>query len=255
MNTVLYKKEGHIAYISLNRPDSRNAINRELVRDLRDAWIDFRDDDNLWVAILTGEGKSFCAGADVKEMQRGEWKFKQSLVFGDDRVAASNYGIYKPIIAAVHSHVAGAGMLLALECDIVIAETNTKFFLPEGKVNVPTLLAPFLTDYMPKAIATEMMYTGKPISAQRAYDVGMINRVVDMDELMVAAEEYANEILKNGPLSIFGTKEIMERGRYMDREGKIALIEHIATPIWNSEDSVEAKRAFLEKRSPQWKLK
>ena len=110
-------------------------------------------------------------------------------------------------------------------------------------------------DYMPKAIATEMMYTGKPISAQRAYNVGMINKVVDMDGLMAAAEEYAGFILQNGPLSIFGTKEIMERGRYMDREGKIALTEHIATPIWNSEDSVEAKQAFLEKRSPQWKLK
>lgn len=255
MSEVIYRKEGHIAFITLNRPENRNAINRQLVCELREAWIDYRDDENLWVAILNGEGKCFCAGADVKEMQRGKWKFRQSLTFGDDRVAASNYGIYKPIIAAVHSNVVGAGVLLALECDIIIASDDVRFFLPEGKVNIPTLLAPFLCDYMPRAIANEMMYTGRPIDAKRAYDTGMVTNVVGRDKLMETAVQYAKEICAQGPLSLWATKEFMTRGRYLDLDGKIALIEHIATPVWNSEDSIEAKQAFIEKREPSWKLR
>lgn len=255
MENVIYRKEGHIAYISLNRPESRNAINRQLVVELRDVWIDFRDDDDLWVGILSGEGKSFCAGADVKEQERGKWKFRQSLIFGDDRLLASNYGVYKPIVGAVQKHAAGAGMFLALECDVVIASEDLKFFLPEARVNIPTLTAPFITDYMPRAIATEMLYTGNTLSAQRAYDLGMVNKVVPTELLMETAEEYANKILENGPLANWAAKELMYRGKDMDLNSQIALLEHVITPIWNSEDSKEAKLAFVEKRKPVWKLK
>ena len=254
MEQVLYRKEGHIAYISLNNPDSLNAINRKMVHELRDTWIDFRDDKNLWVAILTGEGKSFCAGADVKEMERGQWRFRQSLLFGDDRAGASNYDVFKPIVAAVHKHVVGAGFLLALESDIRIASEDALFSVPEGKVNVPTLLAPFLVDHMPRALANELMFTGKPIDAARAYQNGIVNRVVPKDKLMETAQEFADRICELGPLSLWATKELLCRTRNLDYNATVALIEHIATPVWNSKDSQEAKQAFIEKRKPVWSL-
>ena len=121
MSQILYKKEDHIAYISLNNPDSLNALNLEMAKEFEAIWVDFRDDKEMWVAILSGEGKSFCAGADVKKMERGGWQFRQSLILGDYSVSSRRHNIWKPIIAAVHRHVYGAGLLLALESDIRIA--------------------------------------------------------------------------------------------------------------------------------------
>jgi enoyl-CoA hydratase/carnithine racemase len=255
MSMVLYKKEGHIAFISLNRPESLNAINRAITKELGKIWVDFRDDDNLWVAILSGEGKSFCAGADVKEMGRGQWQFRQSLIYGDDRVRPSNYKIWKPLIAAVHGHVYGAGLIIALECDIKVAADNALFGIPESKVNVPFLFAPFIADYLPRAIAAELMFTAKPIDAQRAYQLGLVNKVVPNDQLIPAAIGVAEEICENGPLSIWASKELFHRCRDMDYHSALALVEHMAPPIFNAEDSIEAKRAFIEKRKPEWKLK
>jgi len=255
MSRIIYRKDGHIAYISLNNPERLNAINRNLVKELREVWIDYRDDQNLWVAILMGEGKSFCTGADVKEMDRGEWHLRQSLIYGDDRISSREYGLWKPIIAAVHRHVFGAGLMLALEADIKIACEDALFGIPEGRVNIPTLMAPFLTDYMPRSLAAELIFTGKPIDAQRAYQSGMINKIVSREQLLPAAEEVARQICENGPLSIWATKELFYRTRYMDNNSAIALIEHIAVPVWNSNDSKEGKQAFIEKRKPQWQLR
>ena len=255
MSLVLYRKEGHVAYITLNNPESLNAINRKMAKELIEVWIDYRDDDNLWVAILNGEGKSFCSGADVKEMERGAWKFRQSLVYGDDRIGHTNYNLWKPIIAAVHRHTYGGGLLLALESDIIVASEDALFGLPEGKVNIPTLVAPFLTDFMPRTVANELMYTAKPLHAKRAYELGIINRVVEKENLMSTAQEFAEQICKNGPMAAWAAKEMMWRTRGMSTADAITVVEHIATPVWNSEDSKEAKQAFKEKRMPQWKLK
>ena len=255
MSVVVYKKEGHIAYINLNQPENRNAINRVMTRELAKIWVDFRDDNSLWVAILSGEGKSFCAGADVKEMERGRWQFRQSLIFGDDRMGPSNYKIWKPIIAAVQGHVLGAGLVLALDCDIKIAAEDALFGIPESRVNVPFLFAPFIADYMPRAVAAELMFTAKPLDAQRAYQIGLVNKVVPNDQLMPTAISVAEEICKNGPLSVWASKELFYRCRDMNYESALALVEYIAPPVWNAEDSIEAKRAFIEKRKPEWKLK
>lgn len=255
MSQVLYKKDGNIAYISLNRPENLNAINREMTRELAKIWVDFRDDVNLWVAIIGGEGKSFCVGADIKEMERGKWQFSQSLLFGDDRIGPSNYRIWKPLIAAVHGLVLGGGLVLALECDIRISSDDALFGIPEGKVNLPFLFAPFISDYIPRAIAAELMFTGKPIDAQRAYQLQLVNRVVPYSELMSSAINMAEEICTNGPLSNWAAKELFYRCRDMDYHSALSLVEHVAPPVWNAEDSIEAKQAFIEKRKPKWKLK
>lgn len=255
MSVVLYEKKEHIAYITLNRPESLNAINRAMVKELVKIWIDLRDDRTLWVAILSGKGKSFCSGADLKEMERGKWQFRQSLLFGDEPLAPSNYNVWKPIIAATQRHVNGAGLWLALACDIRISADNALFGTREVRANVPALVAPFLSDFMPRGIAAELLFTAHPIDAQRAYGMGLVNKVVPSEELMSTATSVAEEICECGPLSVWASKELLIRTRYMDYQSALALVEHIATPVWNSEDSAEAKQAFIEKRKPQWKLR
>ena len=255
MAQILYRKEGHIAYITLNNPSALNAINRDMVRELKVIWEDIRDDNNIWVGILNGEGKSFCSGADVKRMERGAWHIRESLIYGEERGSHTNYGLWKPLIAAVHRHAYGAGLMLAMESDFIVASEDALFGIPEGKVNIPTLPTPFLCDFMPRCIANEMIYTGKPITAQRAYELGMINRVVPKEDLLKVAEEMAHAMCEMGPLANWASKELMWRTRNLSTEDTITLIEHIATPAWNAEDSVEGKAAFKEKRKPQWKVK
>jgi len=254
MNEIIYRKKGHIAYISLNRPEKLNAINRVMVKKLSKVWIDFKKDNNLWVAVLSGEGKSFCSGADIKEMKRGKWQIRDSLIFGDDRFTPSSYQIWKPIISAIHGYVFGAGLLLALESDIKIASEDALFGIPEGKVNIPTLFSPFISYYIPQSIAAELMYTSQSLNAQRAYQLGIINTIVSNSELISTATKIAEQICKNGPLSLWATKELYVRGRNMKYDNVITLIKDIATPVMNSNDSIEAKRAFIEKRKPIWKL-
>ena len=255
MTDVLYEKKDHIAYVRLNRPESRNAINRSLTRELIRVWRDFREDSDIWVGILSGEGKSFCGGADLKEMERGQWRFRQSLLYGDERIGPSNYGVWKPIVGAVQGHVYGAGFLLALEADILVAAEDALFGIPETRVNVPVLMAPFIYDYLPRNIANEMMYTSKPIGAKKAYDVGVVNRIVPPEQILTTAKQIADDICLCGPLANQASKELALRCRNMNYQSAMALLEYIAPPVWNSEDSIEAKKAFFEKRPPNWKQK
>ena len=155
MSDVIYEKRGHIADIRLNRPSSLNALTITVARELGKIWCDFRDSKELWVAILSGEGRSFCAGADVKEMKVGKWDMRQSLIFGDVRLTPSNYNVWKPIIGALHGFVYGAGLWLALECDLRIASKNARFATPEGRVGLVTLFAPFFFDYLPRSVAND----------------------------------------------------------------------------------------------------
>ena len=254
MSEVIYEKRDHIAYIRLNRPESLNAINVAMAKELIKIWIDFVDDKDLWVAILSGEGRAFTAGADLKEMRRGDWEFRQSLLFGDNHILPIGYHVWKPIIAAVQGNINGAGLFLALDCDIRIAAEDAEFGIREGLANVPTIFAPFLRDYMPSAIVAELLFTAKTIDAQRAYQVGLVNRVVPRDQLIPTATTIAEEICECGPLSIWASKELYCRG-YMDRESTIDFMKHVVTGVFNCEDSIEGKQAFIEKRKPQWKVR
>lgn len=255
MADVIYEKKGHIAHIRLNRPEVLNAINRSMADQLIEVWRDLRDEKDVWVAILSGEGNSFCSGADVKEMERGKWKFRDSLLFGEKPVGPSNYKVWKPIIAAVQGNVNGAGFWLALESDIRVSAENALFGAGEARVNIPALIAPFFFDYLPRGIASEILFTAKPIDARKAYELGLVNRVVPEDRLVAEAIQMAQDICECGPLSVWASKELALRTRDMDYQSTLSLIEHIATPVWNSEDSVEAKRAFIEKRKPKWILR
>ena len=255
MSEIEYEKRGNIAYIKLNRPKSLNAINRSMGNALIDVWLDFKEDKDIWVGVLSGKGKSFCAGADVKEMERGKWEFRQSLLFGDKPIGPSNYKVWKPIIAATQGHVNGAGFWLALEADIRISADNALFGTGEARVNIPVLIAPFLSNYLPRGVVSEILFTAKPIDAQRAYQIGLVNKIVSERELVSEATKVAEEICECGPLSVWASKEMLLRTRYMDYQSALSLVENISPPVWNSEDSIEAKRAFIEKRKPKWQLR
>ncbi len=254
---VLYEKKGKIAYITLNRPDRLNVVDAETAGELVEIWADFRDDDSLWVGILSGKGRSFCAGADISKMGLGrKWTLDgSSLIFGGKKIGPSNYKVWKPLIAAVHGNVLGVGFYLALECDLRVASEDAKFGLPEPRVGIPTLFAPFLRRFLPEGLALELLLVGDRIDARRAYELGLVNRVVPQDGLTAAAEELAVRLCQNGPLALRSMKEVYHRSRGMDCTGTLALIEHLFGPVMNSEDASEGKSAFLEKRAPQWKVK
>jgi len=255
MSEVIYEKQGHIAHIKLNRPDRLNAISRSMAWELAEIWVDFRDDRDLWVAVLSGNGKSFCSGADMGEVQTDTWDFRQALPFGDDSLSPSKYHVWKPIIAAMHRHVFGLGFWLALECDIRIASDDASFALPEAKINMPVLFTARLSRYLPPGIVAELLLMARSIDAQRAYELGLLNAVVGYRELISTATSMAEELCKNGPLAQRAMKEVYSKTRNMDYTSALALTEHIVTPVFKSEDFVEAKRAFKEKRKPQWKLR
>jgi enoyl-CoA hydratase/carnithine racemase len=256
MPLVKYEKAGKIAMITLNRPERLNAIDLKTTEELIRIWIDFRDDEQLWVAILNGEGRSFCAGADVEKMDLGgRWNIRKSLIYGDKRMGPNNYRVWKPIIAAVHGHVLGAGFYLALECDLIIAAEDAEFGLPEPRVGIPTLFASNLHNYLSPCLAMEVLLVAERINAKRAYEMGLVNRVVSRDLLLDSARSMAERICQNGPLSLRAMKEVFQRSREMDSTSKLTLLEQIFTPVMSSEDAAEGKRAFQEKRKPQWKCR
>jgi enoyl-CoA hydratase/carnithine racemase len=255
-DVVIYEKKDKIAYIKLNRPDKMNAINKKVAEAIREIWADFRDDDNIYVAILSGAGKSFCAGADVKdlgEVEKGRYKMSQSITLGDRPIGPSAYSIKKPIIGALKGNVLGAGLWLALECDIRVATEDAVFGLPEPKIGIPTVFAGILARYMPQAVANELLLVGTNIDAKRAYEIGLINKVVSMEQLMREAESIANTLCNNAPLAITAMKQLIRQCWDMDFGSARAFTESVVVPVNNSEDAEEGKKAYVEKRKPIWR--
>jgi len=253
MKDVLYEKKGKIAYLTLNRPDKLNALTDQMVTELGEMWKDFRDDEECHVAIVSGAGRAFCAGAAINELVTGRWSISQSVTLGDRPAGPMKHKIWKPVIAALHGHVIGGGFWLALECDLRIAADNTLFSLPEPKVGIPTSFAAFLSDFLPRGIAAELLLTGDRMDVQRAYQLGLVNHIVSLDGLMEEATVLAEHMLENAPLSVRAMKKVMIRSREMDYQGTLHLTEDIYTSVYESEDVKEGKRAFLEKRKPLWK--
>jgi enoyl-CoA hydratase/carnithine racemase len=254
---VLYQKKEKVAYITLNRPEALNALNPETLGELHDIFIDFRKDDNLWVAILTGSGeKAFCAGADIKTAipflkdSRGKgWRQPITPLRGLE--------VWKPMIAAVNGFALGGGLELVLACDIRIASENARFGVPE--VTLGLIPGWGGTQRLPRAIplakAAEMLMTGKAIDAQEAYRIGLVNKVVSPSELMSAAEEMAKRLCRPGPLAVRAAKEAMTKGMDMTLEEGLLLEQKLEDFVLGTEDLEEGTRAFVEKRKPTFKGK
>jgi enoyl-CoA hydratase len=250
-----YTKEGKVAIFRINRPKAMGALSVEGLQNFQDALIDFRDDDALWVGIVTGTGsKVFCAGADVKELlahvsetKHTKWRRSANIMRGLD--------LWKPMIAACNGLTLGAGLELSLACDIMIASENAEFGLPEVKLGlIPGAGGTTrLPKTIPKRIAAEMLFTGETISAQEAYRVGLINKIVPLDQLMEEALKLAHTICKNAPLAVRYAKELMFRGTGLSNEEMLRLEDDIDSIVLSTEDFSEGVTAFVEKRIPNYK--
>ena len=256
MAAVEYVKEGRIAYITINRPEAMNSLSIEVRQGLQNAYKDFRDNNDLWVAIITGAGdRAFSAGADIKGFTpassdaAGTGGVPEKLIRPDT--------IWKPFIAAIHGYCLGGGCELAMTCDIRIAADNAQFGQPEvnigfmpgggGTIRMPR--------FIPRAVAAEILLTGNRINAAEAFRVGLVSRVVPRDQLMDTAKAIADTIISRGPLGVRATKEAMIRGYSMTLEEGLALEKQLVAQIRATEDFMEGARAFAQKRPPQYKAK
>jgi len=249
--TFLYEKRDRIAIMTINRPEAMNAFTADMLRGMDAAFADFNSDSNLWVAILTAAGdKAFSSGMDLKEaipmLQSGD-----ELGY-EDHTKRPFSDVFKPIIAAVNGFCIAGGMEFMQGTDIRVASENAIFGLGEVRWGIiPTGGSHIrLPRQIPWAVAMEMLLGGKPISAQRAYDIGLVNEVVPADQLMPAALKWAEAICRNGPLAVRTAKEIAVRA--LGLESGFVLEKALGARVFTSEDAKEGPRAFAEKRKPQF---
>jgi E-phenylitaconyl-CoA hydratase len=252
--TVLYDRDEHVATITYNRPDSRNAINAEMRQDLNAAWGQFRDDADAWIGIVTGAGDSFCAGADMKDPagSAGTWpgSFWEIPTINSYE---SGLEVWKPTIAAVNGHCLGYGLTLVTRCDFVIATDDARFGFPEVRLGVPTIVGALrLPDRIGWSNAMELLLTGDRIDASRAHEMGLAWKVVRRDELMAEAYRLADRLLQAAPLAARATKEVAARGRYLPWVEAVRFGETMRRVAAGTEDAAEGMAAVREGRPPKW---
>jgi enoyl-CoA hydratase len=252
MSILLYEKKDHIAFITLNRPDKLNTMSVELSRQLIKALHDYDSDNSLYACIVTGTGeRSFCAGADLTDPEHIEEGVDWEANY-DWQLA----GVKKPLIAAINGYCLGAGFTLALCCDIRIASEKASMGTPDQKLNTVDAYASIMLSRMiPASTSMEVLMTGERLSAQEAYRIGLVSRLVPPAELLPTAEAIAKKICNNGPVALWACKEINRRARYMSFDDSLAMFKTITGPILKMDDTKEGITAFFEKRLPVWKLK
>jgi len=253
MPYVIYEKKGRIAYITLNRPERLNALGSELGAEMRQAEIDFAQDDELWVAIYTGTGRAFSAGADLRERaERGQQTGSvQAPRGGAVRTVIEHW---KPTIAAINGICFGGGLERAMGCDIRICSENATFAMAEVKRGVSPVPALFdLPRLVGMGDAMWMLLSGEPIDAQEALRIGLVNRVVPLDELMPTATRMAEVICENSPFAVRTIKQVAKLSVEMPRDYAQSLGQAMIDRVWSSEDGREGVAAFAEKRKPVWK--
>jgi E-phenylitaconyl-CoA hydratase len=252
MPDVLFETDGHIASITINRPEAMNALNTAVRRELNDAFTLFRDDPELWVAILTGAGeRAFSAGADLVEMsQRRREQFQDSFWEATTPGLTRGFDTGKPVIAAINGYCLAGGLELALACDIRIAADHSQFGLTE--VTRGIIPGSGGTQRLPRLIglgpALELLYTGERIPAPEALRLGLVNRVVPAADLLDETQKLAARINQNAPLAVRAVREAAMRGLEVPLEQGLRIEAYLSRIIRDTEDSQEGPRAFAEKR-------
>jgi enoyl-CoA hydratase/carnithine racemase len=251
MSWVKYEANDGIVTITMNRPERLNAWGSEVSRDLTEAFVRYNEDRSARVAILRGEGRAFCVGADAKEYteRRGSWSSQpreEMSIFGQGK-------LFKPVIGAIQGHCLGAGLiLLAVRCDIRIAAEDALFGLPEVKVGIVNCEVPLANQSIPTCVLLEMSMTGEPIDAKRALSVGLVNKVVPNDALLQEAQAMARSIAVNSPLAVRLSKENLLSAVAVSDEAKANEIR-IYNLSSHSADAIEGFEAHTQRRKPQWR--
>jgi len=248
---VHYEIEDGIAWVTIDRPEARNALNAATRQGLWDATHRFVADDEALVMVLTAVGdKAFCAGADLNEMAGTSLEVPPADFvphFG------RNVEVTKPTIAAVNGVAYAGGFMLAQMCDLCIAAEHARFAVTEVKVGRGSPWAVPLPSLIPPRVALEILMTGDPIDAARAYELGLVNRVVLQEELRAAAAEMARTIAGNAPLSVRAAKATVGLATELSRRDAFAAADELWEPVYRSRDAQEGPAAFREKRSPVWR--
>ena len=253
-----YQKEGKIAIFTINRPEALNSINVPTARELHEAILDFRDDPELWVGIITGAGdRAFCAGADIKDMLPFLKENLQNRPWAMPDTPMRGLELWKPLIAAINGLALGGGLEIALACDLRIASEKARFGTPEvtlglipgwgGTQRLPRMV--------PSCKAAELLLMGKPIDAQEAYRIGLVNIVVPPESVMPTARKWAETICQAGPLAVRAAKEAMLRGSSLTLEDGLRLENALEAYLMSTKDFTEGIDAFGEKRKPDFKGK
>ncbi|GAB3273896.1 crotonase/enoyl-CoA hydratase family protein [Kineosporia babensis] len=256
MSAVLYEKRGHIGLVTLNRPQAMNAVNTPLSQAAGAALEQAQVDPQVRVVVLTGAGRAFCAGADLKELAQGnrvddrehpEWGF----------AGIAQHWIGKPTIAAVNGYAMGGGTEIMLACDLAVIDETASLGLPEVKRGLFAAAGGVirLQRQIPPKIAAEIALTGEPVSAARAYELGLVNRVAAAGTALVVALELAEKTARNAPLSVQESKRVLHQtwSAGSDWEAEVWAINAAAVKtVFSSRDAREGPQAFAEKREPRW---
>ncbi|MEE9254709.1 MAG: enoyl-CoA hydratase-related protein [Pseudomonadales bacterium] len=265
MPVVEYRVDGHVAVVTLNRPEARNAVSPEVAVLLAEAWEQVKGDDNVRVAIVTGTGSSFCAGADLGQLiplmsgarqPENEWDHKIILEPGTtSKALLRNFDPEKPVIAALNGHAIAGGMELTQGTDIRVSVPQARFGVQEVKwalfpaggstVRLPAQL--------PFSKAMELLLTGDLVSADEALALGFLNYVVAQDDLLPKAREIADKIAANGPLAVKAIRKSARACLGLPEADALRLESEFSAPVFQTEDAREGPRAFMEKRQPKYK--
>jgi len=248
---VIYEKRGRTAHVTLNRPEARNAIDPDTSALLREAFDDFAQDDELWVAVLSGAEGTFSAGADLKAVAAGA-KWKPGVPFAG---ITRDFECWKPIVAAIEGYCLAGGLELALCCDLRVAASDARFGLPETRWSM--IPGAGGTQRLPRAVgisrALELILLAEQVSAQDAQAMGLVQRLVAPGETLAAVEEWVDTLLQRGPLALRAAKRATLEGLDRPLEDGLALELRLADENRQTEDFKEGPRAFAEKRKPEFK--
>ena len=248
---VLTERRDRVFLITINRPDQRNAVNAAVAQGIAGALDDLDADPDLSVGVITGAGKGFCAGMDLKAFVTGERPFVEGRGFAGITQRAAD----KPLIAAVEGFAVAGGLEVALACDLIVASRGARLGIPEVKRSLVAAGGGLLRlpRALPRNVAMEMALTGDPIGAERAHDLGLVNRLADPGHALDVALELAETIAANGPLALAATKRILVESPDWPDSEFFERQAPIYDPVFGSEDAREGATAFAERRDPVWK--
>jgi enoyl-CoA hydratase len=250
---VLVDVTDGIMTVTLNRPEAKNAANRAVAVGVAAAMDELDGNDDICVAILTGAGGTFCAGMDLKAFVSGEMPIVEGRGFAGLTEATPR----KPLIAAVEGYALAGGLELAISCDLIVTADNAKFGIPEVKRGLAAAAGGLikLPRQIPSRLAMELAITGEFITAQRAYEIGLVNQIVAAGAALEAAKALAAKIVTNGPLAVAISKRVIQESADWSAEEMWQKQQDLVMPVFGSEDAMEGSIAFAEKRAPNWKGK